>query len=204
MKSVGLQAYEAINDPDIARVKNLAADYPDQLNEPKYVGSQTWLAYACQIGRLDVVKALLALGADPNTRDAVYGCKALCRACASGYYEIAKVLLDSNSDMDTDLSVRNPLFAAIVARSPDIVRLLLERGIDPTVRYNSDTMKDMDAVAFALMQGEQECAEMIALWNSSGDRKASAKALGEAAVIAESVAASNAATAGEEDEEGDA
>ena len=47
----------------------------------------------------------------------------------------------------------NPLFARIVGRSPEVAYLLLERGIDTRVRYNTETMKNMDAVAFAMMWG---------------------------------------------------
>ena len=64
--------------------------------------------------------------------------------------------------MDTSVSVRNPLFAAIVGQSPEIVQLLLDRGIDAAVRYNSDTMKDMDATAFALWRGKKVLAHIIA------------------------------------------
>jgi hypothetical protein len=46
-------------------------------------------------------------------------------------------------------------------------------------------MEDMDAVAFALMRGEKECAEIIALWNANGDEDAAKIALNNADQIAE-------------------
>lgn len=56
-----------------------------------------------------------------------------------------------------------------MGRSPDCVQLLLDAGIDSGVTYNSETMTDMDAVAFALMRGEAECAKFIAAHNLNGN-----------------------------------
>ena len=56
-----------------------------------------------------------------------------------------------------------------LGEAAQIVRLLLERGIDSKVRYNTATMKNMDAVAFAMMMGARAMARIIALWNEGGD-----------------------------------
>jgi hypothetical protein len=61
-----------------------------------------------------------------------------------------------------------------------VVRLLLERGIDATVRYSSETMTDMDATAFALWRGETELARIIAL-HLAGGNEVKAQALLSAA-----------------------
>lgn len=36
----------------------------------------------------------------------------------------------------------------------DIVQFLIEQGIDSLVRYTGESMKDMDAIAFARERGE--------------------------------------------------
>jgi hypothetical protein len=90
---------------------------------------------------------------------------------------VVAFLLDSGAILDTDASVRNPLFASIVGRSPSIAHVLLKRGINSRARYTTSTMQDMDATAFALMRGEHECARVIALWNANGDGEAAAAAL---------------------------
>lgn len=82
--------------------------------------------------------------------------------------------------MDTSASVRNPLFAAIVGQSQEVVRLLLDRGIDASVRYNSNTMIDMDATAFALWRGETELARIIALHLAGGNEVKAQALLNEA------------------------
>jgi hypothetical protein len=97
----------------------------------------------------------------------------------------ARFLLDAGSVMDTSASVRNALFAAIVGKSPEIARLLLERGIDATVRYTSETMENMDATAFALMRGETEIARLVALHNAGGDETRAQSLLAEAKAIAD-------------------
>ena len=78
-------------------------------------------------------------------------------------------LINNGSELDVSLSVRNPLFSAIVGCSPSCVQLLLDAGIDSGVIYNSESMKDMDAVAFALMRGESECAQLVAAHNLDGN-----------------------------------
>ena len=87
--------------------------------------------------------------------------------------------------MDVSASVRNPLFAAVPGWARDrhpvhgsdtppenylkIAELLLDYGIDSTVRYNTDTMKNMDAMAFACMWGRQDIARLIAERQAEGD-----------------------------------
>ena len=44
----------------------------------------------------------------------------------------------------------------------EIVKLLIERGIDYCISYTSESMNDMDAEAFARKQGQTEIANYIA------------------------------------------
>lgn len=106
-------------------------------------------------------------------------------ACLGGSYAVAKYLLDHGAAMDVSASVRNPMFGAIIGRSPEIGRLLIDRGIDTGVRYNSPTMKNMDAIAFAWMEGEREIARMIAEKHANGDTAKIEVLLAEADAIAD-------------------
>lgn len=124
------------------------------------------------------------MGFDVNEGDDREGVKPLTAACSKGRTDIVQCLLDAGAVMDTATSVQNPLFAAIVGRSPEAVRQLLEHGINARARYNSDTMKDMDAVAFALIQGDAEGARIIANWNAGGDEARAREALEEGLLIA--------------------
>jgi uncharacterized protein len=177
------QIVDAIKSGNLTAVGELIRTNPEQLHFKTPFGGQTWLGYAAGNAPLEMVNELLDLGFDVNEggRDNV---KPLCDACYKGRLDVVRLLLDAGSVFDTAVSVQNPLFSAIVGRSPEIVGLLLERGIDATVRYNSKTMTNMDAVAFALMQGETECARIIAQWNAKGDEVAADAALVEGLRIA--------------------
>lgn len=78
-------------------------------------------------------------------------------------------MLNQGAELDTQTSVRNPLFSAAIGRSPAIVKLLLKAGIDYSVRYNSETLGNMDAIAFSLLRGEKVCAHIIASWDTGND-----------------------------------
>jgi ankyrin repeat protein len=179
------QMSSAIRCEDLECLTEVVREHPEQLHFNTPMGAQTWLGYAVRMSSIAVVQHLINLGFDVNEGDSRDGVKPICSACYEGRHDVTRLLLDAGSALDTATSAQNPLFAAIVGRSPDVVKLLLERGMDASVRYNSKTMKNMDAVAFALMQGEIECARIIALWNSKGDELAAQAALRQADQIAE-------------------
>ena len=59
-------------------------------------------------------------------------------------------------------SLKALLFSAIQGSHMEIVKLLIERGIDYCISYTSESMNDMDAEAFARKQGQTEIANYIA------------------------------------------
>ncbi|MFN3608268.1 MAG: ankyrin repeat domain-containing protein [Hyphomonas sp.] len=185
VKSPMAMLADAVAANDAEKVKGLLAKYPNQREVFTPFAGGTWLHYAAQKGSNEVVKYLLTSGMDVNVRDRSHGTNALCSAADQNRVETVKLLLEKGVVLDTSASVRNPLFAAIVGRSPEVAKLILEAGIDSKVRYNSPTMSDMDAVAFALMQGERECAEIIARWNAAGDEVEVKRILIEADKVAE-------------------
>ncbi|RYG12565.1 MAG: hypothetical protein EON92_07960 [Burkholderiales bacterium] len=182
-KTLVANILDAIKREDFQSITELVGRNPDQLHYTPF-GFQTWLGYAAGHSSLAVVEHLLSLGFDVNEGDPRENVKPLCCACFNGQLAVAELLLKAGAVMDTATSVQNPMFAAVVGRSPQIVRLVLQGGIDPTVRYNSTTMNEMDAVAFSLMQGEAECARIIATWISSGDEATANAALERALWIA--------------------
>lgn len=184
-KSITAQIVEAIKNEDRGAIVRLFDKDPGQANTFTPFGGQTWLGYAAQIGKLGSVKALIDIGVDVNAGDRRDNRRPICTAAANDHYDVVAYLLEKGTVLDVSASICNALFAAIIGRSPRIVRLLLEAGIDSNVSYNSETMRGMDAVAFALMRGEKECAEIIALWNASGDKEKAKVAMIKADQIAE-------------------
>lgn len=174
---------EAVNASDLAAIRQLFTGHPEQLHVQTFFGGQTWLGYAAQKGQLAVIQTLAALGADINCPGRE-GIRPIVVAANFGQVEVAAWLLSRGAVLDSDESVRNPLFAAITGQSPDIVRLLLAAGMDASIRY-TDTWDNLDALAFALMRGETTCAALIADHLAAGDAPRRARLWAKADQIAE-------------------
>ncbi|WP_313517124.1 ankyrin repeat domain-containing protein [Pseudomonas sp.] len=184
-ESIPKKMVEAIRAEVCEKIQRLLQENPEQISFSTPFGTQSWLGYAAQIGKLSSAKILVANGINVNTGDKRDDRKPICSAAANGHLELVEYLVNSGSILDTSLSVRNPLFAAVVGKSSNITELLLEAGVDSSVIYNSATMTNMDALAFALMRGEQKRAEIIAQWNAKNDRVKANALLEEAKSIAE-------------------
>lgn len=175
---------EAIDTGDAERIRRLLQEHPEQRTAYTPFAGGTWLHYAALESTLEVVRLLVEAGFDVNQGDRWQGANSLSRAALAGRLDIAEYLLEQGAALDVGSPTRNALFGAIVGRSPEIAKLLLDRGIDSRVRYDSDTMTNMDAVAFAMMRGEREIAHLIARWNAHGDEAAAQAAVAEGLRIA--------------------
>ena len=121
-----------------------------------------------------ILASILAMVIDVNSIGKKDGETPLVWAASSGIPEKVRYLLDQGAILQTEKSIQNPLFGAIAGcysiggrdlpreNFSKIARMLLDAGIDATVRYDSPTMIDMDAMAFARMWGRWEIANMIA------------------------------------------
>jgi len=165
--------------------RELFSKNPDQLSFYTPFGGHTWLGYAAQIGKLDAVKTLVKLGLGINVGDKRNNALPVSVAASSGHVEVVDFFLKNGTDLDVSSAINNALFSAVIGRSTEIVEKLLDAGIDSKVRYNTSTMKNMDAIAFALMRGEKECARIIALRNTNGDEEQAVSTLAAAYEIAD-------------------
>jgi ankyrin repeat protein len=184
MKSLPARIIDAIKNDAVDALRVLLTDNPEQLTWNTPFAGQTWLGYAGSKGMINSMVLMEEFGADINQGDHRENVKPICSAAANSQVESVEFLLENGAVLDTETSVQNPLFSAVVGRSPIITKLLLEAGIDSTVRYSSQTMKNMDAIAFALMRGEKECAQITANWMASGDETKAHSLLKEADEIA--------------------
>jgi len=84
---------------------------------------------------LEMVRALLDAGADPNITDS-RGKTPLHGACWYGRVQIVKALLDSNANVNAKSNSKNsnntPIHVASTRGHSKIMRMLLEKGADPT------------------------------------------------------------------------
>ncbi|MEQ1552251.1 ankyrin repeat domain-containing protein [Sphingorhabdus sp.] len=178
----------AIRTHDLTALDELLVKFPEILAF-RVPGFGTWLHYAAAHGNLEIVKFLVQQGFDINAPDDHFGIAPLEAACSKGNVEIARYLIDQGAVMDVSESVRNPLWSAVVGRSPEIAQMLLDAGIDTSPRYKlTDAVdEDLDAVAFAVLRGESEIAHLVALWNSGGNEAQAQAAIAEGLRIAEAI-----------------
>lgn len=153
------EIFDAIDANDYSKIKTVLGDNKYLLNMITPFGS--WLHVACMEGKYEIVKLLVQLGLDINIEAGAFNAGAINRAASEGHYDIVKYLLTCGAIMDISEPDRNPLFAAIYGGHKDIVKLLLDSGIDASARYTGDYMKNMDAYDFAIERGQKEIAEML-------------------------------------------
>ena len=158
-----LVGVERVLSADQSRAKNI-------FEEPRVLGP--WLNTAAEKNSLDIVKALIAHGADPNLKHKRSGANALDAAAGAGRLDVVQVLREAGAQFDLSSSLSNPVFSAILASSLPVVQYLLDFGIDARVDYQMTENVRYDAVCFALECGEREIASLIALHVASGDRPA--------------------------------
>ncbi len=127
---------QAIRDGDARAVARLAS--PDTVNA-RGEGGVTPLMLAAGLGRLDVVEALLAAGADVNAADE-RGYTPLFHGCYNwdedrGYPDVVEALLAAGADKEATIGfgVRPLMFAAGNGEA-GIVEVLLKAGADPMAR----------------------------------------------------------------------
>jgi ankyrin repeat protein len=150
----------AIRTGDTAAALSFLRADPAQSRAMTPFGS--WLHVAADFGNLELVKALVALGADVNQRGGTFGGTPINLAASKGHKEVLEFLLGCGAELDESEPERNPLFSAIYGGHIEIVRLLLDAGINHRISYTGESMKNMDALAFARERGQSDIAAFLA------------------------------------------
>ena len=104
----------------------------------------TLLIIAARDGKLDFVKVLLRYEANIEARATIKingevgeGCTALWIAAANGHFDVVRLLIEQNAEVDGRTSSNStPLRAAAFDGHLDIVRCLVENGADVNARTN--------------------------------------------------------------------
>lgn len=80
-------------------------------------------------------------------------------AAAEGKLNIVKCMLSCGIEADLSSPSTNPLFGAIRCGNVEIVRLLIENGIDTNIKYNNEFMKNMDALDLAYKKNDRKIVQ---------------------------------------------
>jgi ankyrin repeat protein len=150
----------AIKQGDVERVVALIGCDKGRLEMMTPFG--TWLHVAASIGKVDIVKRLVEMGANVNAYGGTAGGGSLHRAASDGHVEVVRFLLKCGAELDVSEPERNPLFGAIHWGHTEIAKMLIGSGIDTSVKYTGESMKNMDALAFAREWGRADIVDLLA------------------------------------------
>ncbi|WP_331767017.1 ankyrin repeat domain-containing protein [Embleya sp. NBC_00896] len=132
-RAPGGEAFHALERDDADGVRELrellarGADIEAPDPRSRYFDGQTLLIAAAGRGRADLVRLLLALGADVDARSAS-GWTALMRACNGGDLECSRLLLDAGADPELRNDEGYTAYGRIPGTRVELLRLLRERG----------------------------------------------------------------------------
>jgi ankyrin repeat protein len=141
------QLWEAARSGDVAGV-TAALDNGADVNA-KFRYGTTALFKAAERGNTDVVKLLLARGADVKVKDTFYGATAMTWALDNGRVEVVRALLDKDPESTGDV-----LATGAREGKPALVELALARGgLKPEALTSAlaATMNDKDKAAITEM-----------------------------------------------------
>ncbi len=150
---------QAIKENDLEAIRKLIHDNEGVINTVTPLG--TFLHMATSSGMYDVVKFLLENGIDVNIKGGIRDSSAMTIAAFKGYMDICELLYDNGAQLDVSDFDRNPLFAAIYNGHYDIVKFLVEKGIDTKASYAIGDLDSCDAYEYARQYGRTEIADYL-------------------------------------------
>jgi ankyrin repeat protein len=158
--------YLALRDESL-KAANVLIDWPRTNVEIRTAKDESPLMMAALKGHLDLVKKLIARGADVNKP----GWTALHYAATGGHLAVMELLLDQNAYIDAESpNGTTPLMMAAQYASAAPVKLLLDAGADPSLK----NQRGLTAMDFANSVSREDSAELIAAslrsWRSKAKR----------------------------------
>jgi uncharacterized protein len=152
---------DAIRQEDIDKIDNLIEKDKECLYLMTIFG--TWLHFSASEGKLQIVKYFIEKGLDVNIYcdEIPSDYTPINAASSNGNTEVVRYLISCGATFDVSTTIHSPLFSAIQKGHLEVVKLLIENGIDAKIKYNSKTMKNMDALAFAYERGQTDIITIL-------------------------------------------
>lgn len=145
--------YLALQDQSL-RVAQVLMEAPALKPDLRNLEGETPLMMAALKGNVDIVRELIARGADVN----MPGWTPLHYAATGGQPEIIRILLEAHAYIDAESPNKStPLMLAAQYGTEDSVRLLLEAGADPLLR----NQLGLTAVDFARRSGREHIVKIL-------------------------------------------
>lgn len=145
--------YLALQDQSL-RVAQVLMEAPALKPDLRNLEGETPLMMAALKGNVDIVRELIARGADVN----MPGWTPLHYAATGGQPEIIRILLEAHAYIDAESPNKStPLMLAAQYGTEDSVRLLLEAGADPLLR----NQLGLTAVDFARRSGREHIVKIV-------------------------------------------
>lgn len=146
--------YLALRDESL-KAANTLIDWPRTNVDIRTATDESPLMIAAMKGQLDLVKKLIARGADVNKP----GWAPLHYAATGGHLAIMELLLDQYAYIDAaSPNGTTPLMMAAQYGNVAAVKLLLEAGADPSLK----NQLGLSAIDFANRSGREDSAELVA------------------------------------------
>lgn len=150
---------KAVKGGDLEKVKELLATDIKLLHEKTVFGS--WLHRAAKKGQAEVAKYLIDAGIDINQKAGIGELRAINRAIKAENMEIIRLLVEHNAVLDTSEANSNPLLDAIDTKNLEIVKYLIENGVDISIPYKL-SYGDVNAHRYSTMHGTEEITAYLA------------------------------------------
>ena len=151
----------------LLNVLNSEPDIKQKLG--KGIVGGTWMHHCAGKFSRRVLEVMVSVGFDPNEKGTLIDDFPIIWACSRGLPENVKFLLECGNGLDVESSENNPLFSAATgAGQPnsegehlECVRLVLEAGVDASVKYEMAKGKFYKASDWADLYGLSEMAALI-------------------------------------------
>lgn len=155
-------AFDYIADGSIEEAREILIAHPELVNLHTFFAGGTLLHYAAAKSNVGMLELLVKMGFDVNLKGSTYQDSALHAACCNGHLENARTLLRLGAAIEQQNSYNDPVFGAIIGKSPAIVELLALSGADLSKRYTLESGDNVDPYDFATLRDEGECAATVA------------------------------------------